>query len=111
MATKIREHDVTDIGLAGAGERRITWAAREMPVLAKIAARFTKERPLSGLRIGARLHVTAETANLKITRGDGPALVTDPHTKRRELLADVRGGTEETTTGVTRLRAMATEGV
>ena len=75
MATKIREHDVTDIGLAGAGERRITWAAREMPVLAKIAERFTKERPLSGLRIGACLHVTAETANLMLALKAGGAEV------------------------------------
>ena len=42
---------------------------------------------------------------------DGADLVTELHTKRRELLAEVRGGTEETTTGVTRLRAMAGEGV
>ncbi len=33
------------------------------------------------------------------------------HTKRKELLANVIGGTEETTTGVIRLRAMAKEGV
>ena len=42
---------------------------------------------------------------------DGADVVTLLHTKRRELLADVRGGTEETTTGVIRLRAMAAEGV
>jgi adenosylhomocysteinase len=42
---------------------------------------------------------------------DGADVVTELHTKRRELLADVIGGTEETTTGVTRLRAMASEGV
>jgi len=171
MTTKTAEHDVTDIGLAGAGERRIQWAAREMPVLAGITERFAKERPLAGLRIGACLHVTAETANLmlalkaggaelalcasnplstqddvaaalvandgisvfarkgedrdtyyshinavlatkpQLTMDDGADLVTELHTKRRELLADVRGGTEETTTGVTRLRAMAAEGV
>ena len=171
MTTKTREHDVTDVGLAGAGERRIQWAAREMPVLAGIRERFAKERPLAGLRIGACLHVTAETANLmlalrdggaevalcasnplstqddvaaslvandgiatfarkgedrdtyyahinavlatkpQMTMDDGADLVTELHTKRRELLAGVTGGTEETTTGVTRLRAMATEGV
>src|SRR5207247_1153975 len=47
----------------------------------------------------------------QITMDDGADLVTELHTKRRELLPDVRGGTEETTTGVTRLRAMAAEGV
>ena len=164
-------HDVTDLGLAAAGAKRITWAAREMPVLRSIRERFAKERPIDGIRIGACLHVTAETANLmlalrdggavialcasnplstndevaasliadegisvyarkgedhdtyyrhinavlamkpEITMDDGADLVTELHTKRRELLAHVRGGTEETTTGVSRLRAMAEEGV
>jgi adenosylhomocysteinase len=167
----VQHHDVTDLGLAAAGARRIEWAAREMPVLASIRERFAKERPLRDLRIGACLHVTAETANLmlvlrdggasvalcasnplstqddvaaalvaneriatfarkgedrdsyyshinavlatrpQITMDDGADLVTELHTKRRDLLPDVRGGTEETTTGVTRLRAMAAEGV
>ena len=171
VATIPAKHDVTDLGLAEAGGRRIAWAAREMPVLAGIRERFAKERPLRDLRIGACLHVTAETANLmlvlrdggasvalcasnplstqddvaaalvaregiatfakkgedrdsyyahinavlatrpQITMDDGADLVTELHTKRRELLAEVRGGTEETTTGVTRLRAMAGEGV
>ncbi|HEY6958797.1 MAG TPA: adenosylhomocysteinase [Candidatus Limnocylindria bacterium] len=169
--TTARAHDVADLGKAAAGERRIQWAEREMPVLRSIRERFEKERPLTGLRIGACLHVTAETANLMITlraggasvtlcasnplstqddvaaslvandkiatyarkgedrdtyyshindvlatkpqftMDDGADLVTELHTKRRELLAEVRGGTEETTTGVTRLRAMASEGV
>jgi adenosylhomocysteinase len=164
-------HDVTDLALAEAGAKRIEWAAREMPVLAAIRARFAKERPLAGVRIGACLHVTAETANLmlalrdggavvalcasnplstqddvaaalvaneriavyarkgedrdtyyshisavlatepQITMDDGADLVTELHTKRRDLLRGVRGGTEETTTGVNRLRAMAVEGV
>ncbi|MDQ2953009.1 MAG: adenosylhomocysteinase [Chloroflexota bacterium] len=47
----------------------------------------------------------------QITMDDGADVVTLLHTKRRELLADVRGGTEETTTGVIRLTAMASEGV
>ena len=171
MSTVTREHDVTDIRLADAGSEKIAWAGREMPVLRGIAERFRSERPLSGVRIGACLHVTAETANLAIalrdggasvalsasnplstqddvaaalaaregiavfarkgedrdtyyahinavlatapqlTMDDGADLVTELHTKRRELLAGVRGGTEETTTGVNRLRAMAAEGV
>jgi adenosylhomocysteinase len=172
MAVVAKTHgDVKDLGLARAGARRIRWAAREMPVLAAIRERFAEERPLAGLRIGACLHVTAETANLAITLRDGGAivalcasnplstqddvaaslvadegiatfakkgedrdtyyahinavlatrpqltmddgadLVTELHTKRAELLPEVKGGTEETTTGVTRLRAMASEGV
>ena len=46
-----------------------------------------------------------------ITMDDGADLVTILHTKRQELLDNVIGGTEETTTGVIRLRAMAKEKV
>jgi adenosylhomocysteinase len=47
----------------------------------------------------------------QITMDDGADLVTVLHTKRQDLLPGVLGGTEETTTGVIRLRAMAREGV
>ena len=170
LATKTR-HDVTDIALADYGGRRIEWAGREMPVLAKIRERVAREKPFAGLRIAACLHVTTETANLaitlrdagasvalcasnplstqddaaaalvqnegiavfarkgedrdtyfrhieaaletkpEITMDDGADVVTLLHTTRKELLPHVRGGTEETTTGVIRLRAMAAEGV
>jgi adenosylhomocysteinase len=46
----------------------------------------------------------------EITLDDGADLVTTLHTKRTDQLASVRGGTEETTTGVIRLRAMAKDG-
>jgi len=46
-----------------------------------------------------------------ITMDDGADLVTVLHTKKTDLLGDVIGGTEETTTGVIRLRAMAEKGV
>ena len=46
-----------------------------------------------------------------ITMDDGCDLVTTLHTSRRDLLEGVLGGTEETTTGVIRLRAMAKEEV
>ena len=58
------ESDVKDLGLAGAGQRRIEWADRQMPVLQTIGERFAKERPLEGVTIAACLHVTTETANL-----------------------------------------------
>lgn len=45
-----------------------------------------------------------------ITMDDGCDLVSTIHKSRRELLEDIVGGTEETTTGVIRLRAMAKEG-
>ena len=47
----------------------------------------------------------------QLTMDDGADLVTVLHTKRKAELANVIGGTEETTTGVIRLRAMAKEGV
>jgi adenosylhomocysteinase len=47
----------------------------------------------------------------QVTMDDGADLVNELHTKRTELLDGVIGGTEETTTGVIRLRAMAKDGV
>ena len=171
MATRQQvDHDVADIGLADVGDLKIEWADRQMPVLAGIRARFERERPLAGWRIGACLHVTAETANLmrtlaaggadavlcssnplstqddvaaslvahhgigvyaikgedrdsyyahiaaaldhapQVTMDDGADLVTALHTQRTDLLPGVLGGTEETTTGVIRMQAMAKAG-
>jgi len=47
----------------------------------------------------------------QITMDDGADLVSILHKERTELIGDVIGGTEETTTGVIRLRAMAADGV
>jgi adenosylhomocysteinase len=66
-------HEIADIRLAGEGGARIAWAGEQMPVLAQIRERFTHERPLDGIRIGACLHVTAETANLLLTLAAGGA--------------------------------------
>jgi adenosylhomocysteinase len=161
---------VRDPKLAEAGQNRIEWAEREMPVLRQIRARFEREKPLRGRRIAACLHVTTETGSLmitlkaggaevalcasnplstqddvsaalayhhsiptfaikgedadtyyshinaaldirpEITMDDGADLVTVLHTKRAEQAARVIGGTEETTTGVIRLRSMANHG-
>jgi adenosylhomocysteinase len=57
---------VKDRGLAQSGRSRIAWAAAYMPVLAQIHDRFAEEKPLQGVRIGACLHVTTETANLML---------------------------------------------
>jgi adenosylhomocysteinase len=46
----------------------------------------------------------------QITMDDGADLVSEIHKNRRDLLEDIVGGTEETTTGVIRLRAMAKDG-
>jgi len=165
------KHDIKDINLARKGKLRIEWAAQEMPVLASIAERFSKEKPLKGVKLAACLHVTTETANLMetlkaggaevvlcasnplstqddvasslvkfskipvfaikgednktyykhindtlsfkphMTMDDGADLVSTLHKARKELIANIIGGTEETTTGVIRLRAMAEMGV
>ncbi|WP_251231244.1 adenosylhomocysteinase [Adlercreutzia aquisgranensis] len=162
--------DIKDPSLADAGLSRILWADRDMPVLAAIRERFERERPLEGVRIGACMHVTTETANLmralvasgaqvtlcasnplstqddtaaslvrdfgvsvyavegedmdtynrhiqavvetnpQIIMDDGADLDTALHTVYRDKLAYVEGGTEETTTGVVRLMAMAADG-
>ena len=164
------ESDVKDIGLAGAGKKRIEWAERDMPVLRSIRERFEKEQPLKGITLAACLHVTAETANLmrtlkaggatvylsasnplstqddvaaslvqdfdiptyaikgesretffshleaiiaqkpQLTMDDGADLVSTIHQTHAELLPQMLGGTEETTTGVIRLRAMHKDG-
>jgi adenosylhomocysteinase len=46
----------------------------------------------------------------QLTVDDGADLVTTLHTKRQEMMGNVIGGTEETTTGVVRLRSMARAG-
>ena len=163
--------DIQDPALAPSGRRRIAWAAQSMPVLAAVRDRFAKEKPFAGIRIGACLHVTTETANLMIalraggaeialcasnplstqddvaaalvadhgcsvfavkgednaryyshiesviardpqfTMDDGCDLVTTILTKHPDKLSAIIGGTEETTTGVIRLRSMEREGV
>lgn len=55
-------HDVKDFSLAGAGQLRIDWAELSMAMLRQVRERFTAERPLRGLQIGACLHVTTEIA-------------------------------------------------
>ncbi len=187
-------HDVADLSLAPTGKLRIEWADASMPVLRQIRERFEKEKPLTGTRLSACLHVTTETANLartlvaggaelllcasnplstqddaaaslvadygvavyaikgedhrtyydhiraalahrpNLTMDDGADLVSsllflalgkdsevDPVIRgwaaglapadRAALLSGIIGGTEETTTGVVRLRAMESAGV
>ena len=57
-------------------------------------------------------HITAAIEHRpNLTMDDGADVVGVLHSERKDLLAEVIGGTEETTTGVIRLRAMAKEGV
>ncbi len=69
------KYDVKDIKLAKEGALRIEWANQNMPVLNRIQKRFAKEKPLKGVRIGACLHVTTETASLMKTLKAGGAIV------------------------------------
>ena len=164
-------HDVKDLSFSTGGRLRIEWAEQSMAVLRQIRDRFAKEAPLKGVRVGACLHVTSETAVLmstlktggaqvflcasnplstqddvaaslvsdfdipvfaqkgedneryyrhiqavlalrpQITMDDGADLISTLHGNQKALLPDVIGGTEETTTGVIRLRSMEREGV
>jgi adenosylhomocysteinase len=165
----MEEFQIKDKTLAPQGHLQIEWAEAHMPVLNQVKSRFSKERPLKGLILGACLHVTKETAVLVdtlmaggaqvalcgsnplstqddvaaelaekgvhvfakrgqttkeyywcidkvldykpvITLDDGADLVGTLHGKRIKALASVKGGTEETTTGVVRLRAMEKAG-
>ncbi len=167
--TLTRNYDVKDMSLAEMGRQRIEWSAREMPVIKLIRERFSREKPLEGIRVSGCLHITTETANLALTlkaggavlalcasnplstqddvaaalveygiptsaikgedeatyykhinlaldnrpeftMDDGADLLTTLHTKRTDLIASVKGGTEETTTGVIRLRSMEKAG-
>ncbi len=66
------DYKVKDESLAEAGAKRLDWARDHMPVLAKIRERYSKEKPLEGLRVGACLHVTKETGILmEVLRAGG----------------------------------------
>ncbi|HEV3094768.1 MAG TPA: adenosylhomocysteinase [Solirubrobacteraceae bacterium] len=156
---------------ADSGQARIDWADSQMPVLAQVRERFARERPLTGTRVAACLHVTAETANLvrtllaggaevglcaanplstqddvvaalnecggvevlaargesptqyaehvqalvrsapAVTVDDGADLIAAIHESAPEHAAAMLGGTEETTAGLLRVRALAEQGV
>jgi adenosylhomocysteinase len=66
-------HEIADLSRADEGAARIAWAAGQMPVLERIRERFTRQRPLEGIRIAACLHVTAETGGLLLTLAAGGA--------------------------------------
>jgi len=67
--------DVADAGLAAAGNARIDWARRSMPVLGLVGDRFAAGLPLRGRTVAACLNVTAETAVLIRTLRAGGARI------------------------------------
>jgi adenosylhomocysteinase len=166
------EYRVKDIGLAEQGLLKIEWAIQHMPVLVLLGKKYSESKPLRGLRIGAVLHVTKETAVLMKTlkeagaedvvlaannplstqddvaaslvkhfgirvfawRGqssdeyywcirkviesspdivldDGGDLHATIHREALDLANKIIGGTEETTTGVIRLKALERDGL
>lgn len=68
-------YKVKDIKLAPEGRRMVRWVEQHMPVLMGIRRRFTREKPLKGLTVGAALHVEAKTAALVRTLTAGGARV------------------------------------
>ena len=87
--------DVRDIALAEEGLTRVRWAEGQMPVLRTIRERFRHATPLAGLRIGACLHVTTETANLMIALKAAGASITlcasNPLSTQDEVAAVLAG--------------------
>lgn len=73
MTNNLTRYDIKNKELAKQGKLQIEWAEQQMPVLRLIKERFTKEKPLKGIKIGACLHVTKETANLMLTLKAGGA--------------------------------------
>ncbi len=70
--TDIPDYVVKDIRLAEAGNKKIAWAYKNMPVLRAIEKELIAERPFDGLRIAVSVHVEAKTACLaKVLRAGG----------------------------------------
>ena len=63
----LSEFKVKNLSLSSDGALLTEWASMHMPVLNQIRKRFEKEKPLEGIRLGASLHVTKETAVLMDT--------------------------------------------
>jgi len=72
---KGKNYEVKDIKLAEQGRKNIEWAEMQMGALLKVRERFSKEKPLKGIKVGLALHVTKETAVLVRTLVAGGAEV------------------------------------
>src|SRR3990172_7023357 len=57
-------YKVANEKLAAQGRLKIEWAESRMPVLMRLREKYSKTKPLKGLRIAGCLHVTKETAVL-----------------------------------------------
>ena len=61
---KTNDYKVADISLAEWGRKELDIAEKEMPGLMSIRAKFSKEKPLRGVRVSGSLHMTIQTAVL-----------------------------------------------
>ena len=66
---------IKDSSLASKGGLELEWARRNMPALAKIRARFEKEKPFAGMTISVALHLEKKTGILLETLAAGGAKV------------------------------------
>jgi adenosylhomocysteinase len=64
MNSKILNYKVADINLADWGRKEIEIAEQEMPGLMSVREKYSKEKPLNGVRISGSLHMTIQTAVL-----------------------------------------------
>ena len=55
---------IADMSLAPAGEQKIEWVRRNMPILNGIRASFEQDLPFRGLKIALSIHLEAKTAYL-----------------------------------------------
>lgn len=87
---------IKDISLAPAGERKISWVERNMPVLRGIGAEFEKTRPFAGLKIALSVHLEAKTAYLcrVLERGGAEMYVTgsNPLSTQDDVAAALAAG-------------------
>ena len=58
---------IKDSNLASEGNKEVVWASRQMQVLDEIKEEFSSSKVLEGIKVGACMHVTKETANLMLT--------------------------------------------
>lgn len=65
--------EIRDISLASEGEKKIRWAAGNMPVLRGIADDFKRTQPLKGLKVALSVHMEAKTAYLCRVMAEGGA--------------------------------------
>ncbi|MCS7132330.1 MAG: adenosylhomocysteinase [Aigarchaeota archaeon] len=105
----MKEYWVKDLSLANFGRKRIEWARNLMPVLSKILEDFRKEKPLKGLRIGACLHITAETAVLAEALIEGGAEVSLCASNPLSTQDDVAAALAESGVGVYAFRGQGVE--